>query len=151
MTDIDQQIRATIAQFTDTLAGLVKQAAIRSVTQAFGGSGPAVAAVVAKKFGRPAAKAPVAKVAPVVKVTAVPAAKPAKKAKKSQVRRGEKQIAAAKAMVLDYVGKNPGKRSEELRAGLKMDRKTLADSLVRLKAEKKIKSKGQKRATTYSV
>ena len=144
MTDIDQQIRATIAQFTDTLAGLVKQAAIRSVTQAFGGSGPAVAAA-AKKLGRPAAKAPV------VKPAGVPAAKPSKKAKKSRVRRGEKQIAAAKAMVLDYIGKNPGKRSEELRAGLKMDRKTLADSLVRLKADKKIKSKGAKRATTYSV
>ena len=56
-----------------------------------------------------------------------------------------------RALEASYLARGQAMRLEELRAGLKMDRKTLADSLVRLKADKKIKSKGAKRATTYSV
>ena len=113
-------------------------------------------AVVAAKVVAPSKSAPAKVVAPSksapAKVAALPKAAPAKKAKNAgRVRRDEAQIAATKKLVLDYIAKNPGKRSEQLRPGLKLDRAVFTDAITRLKADKKIKSKGQKRATTYWV
>lgn len=171
MSDIDSQIRSTITQFADSLVRLAKQAAIASVVRALGGAAPAAATPTAQKVAPPAKKSrrskkksaakPKAVVAAKVaapsksapaKVAALPKAAPAKKAKKAgRVRRDEAQIAATKKLVLDYIAKNPGKRSEQLRPGLKLDRAVFTDAITRLKADKKIKSKGQKRATTYWV
>ena len=171
MSDIDSQIRSTITQFADSLVRLAKQAAIASVVRALGGAAPAAATPTAQKVAPPAKKSrrskkksaakPKAVVAAKVaapsksapaKVAALPKAAPAKKAKKAgRVRRDESQIAATKKLVLDYIAKNPGKRSEQLRPGLKLDRAVFTDAITRLKADKKIKSKGQKRATTYWV
>ncbi len=171
MSDIDSQIRSTITQFADSLVRLAKQAAIASVVRALGGAAPAAATPTAQKVAPPAKKSrrskkksaakPKAVVAAKVaapsksapaKVAALPKAAPAKKAKNAgRVRRDEAQIAATKKLVLDYIAKNPGKRSEQLRPGLKLDRAVFTDAITRLKADKKIKSKGQKRATTYWV
>ena len=171
MSDIDSQIRSAITQFADSLVRLAKQAAIASVVRALGGAAPAAATATAQKAAPPAKKSrrskkksaakPKAVVAAKVvapsksapaKVAALPKAAPAKKAKNAgRVRRDEAQIAATKKLVLDYIAKNPGKRSEQLRPGLKLDRAVFTDAITRLKADKKIKSKGQKRATTYWV
>ena len=171
MSDIDSQIRSTITQFADSLVRLAKQAAIASVVRALGGAAPAAATPTAQKVAPPAKKSrrskkkSAPKPKPVVaakvaapsksapaKVAALPKAAPAKKAKKAgRVRRDEAQIAATKKLVLDYIARNPGKRSEQLRPGLKLDRAVFTDAITRLKADKKIKSKGQKRATTYWV
>ena len=171
MSDIDSQIRSTITQFADSLVRLAKQAAIASVVRALGGAAPAAATPTAQKAAPPAKKSrrskkksaakPKAVVAAKVaapsksapaKVAALPKAAPAKKAKNAgRVRRDEAQIAATKKLVLDYIARNPGKSSEQLRPGLKLDRAVFTDAITRLKADKKIKSKGQKRATTYWV
>jgi hypothetical protein len=53
--------------------------------------------------------------------------------------------------VLDYIGKNPGKRSEELRAALDLDADYGAKIFAKLRETKKVKTKGERRATTYSA
>jgi hypothetical protein len=50
--------------------------------------------------------------------------------------------------VLDYIARNPGKRTEEIGKGIGADAKP---ALAKLRAEKKVKTRGQKRATTYTV
>ena len=52
--------------------------------------------------------------------------------------------------VLEFIGSKPGSRSEDIRSGLGLPAATMADALKRLAADKSIKSKGQRRGTTYA-
>ena len=51
--------------------------------------------------------------------------------------------------IVGHLKKNPGARSEQLGAAMKMDAKTLRIPLAALIKAKKIKVKGQKRGTQY--
>lgn len=53
--------------------------------------------------------------------------------------------------VLDYITKNPGQRTEQIRAALKLDTVLGGKLLGKLRATGKVKTKGQKRTTTYSA
>jgi hypothetical protein len=53
--------------------------------------------------------------------------------------------------VLDFIAKNPGKRTEEIRSALELDSEYGGKLLAKLRADKKVKTRGQKRATTYAV
>ena len=59
----------------------------------------------------------------------------------------EKTIAA----VLAFIERSPGLRSEQIAKGMGGDRSDVKDALGRLRAGGKVKTKGQKRAMTYSV
>jgi len=67
-------------------------------------------------------------------------------------RRSAEQIAKVLDQVVALVkGKKEGLRAEQIRAALKMESKELPRILKEGLAKKKLKSKGQKRATTYSA
>jgi hypothetical protein len=88
------------------------------------------------------------------KSKAEPAAAPAPRARKAGrlPRRSADQIAKALDQVVALVkGKKEGLRAEEIRAALKMEAKEMPRILKEGLAKKKLKSKGQKRATTYSA
>jgi len=66
-----------------------------------------------------------------------------------RARRGVSQ-AQVKA-VLDYITKNPGKRGEQIRAALKLSAKIGGKILAKLRQTKAVRTKGQKRSTSYSA
>jgi hypothetical protein len=93
---------------------------------------------------------------PASKATAMtssaPAASKAPRARKSGrlARRSPEQIAKALDQVVALVkGKKDGLRAEQIRAALKMESKEMPRVLQEGLAKKKLKAKGQKRATTY--
>ena len=59
------------------------------------------------------------------------------------------QIESMGSTIVGHLKKNPGARSEQLGAVMKMDAKTLRIPLAALIKAKKIKVKGQKRGTQY--
>jgi hypothetical protein len=86
------------------------------------------------------------------KSKAAPTAPPAPRARKSGrlARRSPEQIAKALDQVVALVkGKKDGLRAEQIRAALKMESKEMPRVLQEGLAKKKLKAKGQKRATTY--
>jgi hypothetical protein len=66
-------------------------------------------------------------------------------------KRTPEQIAATLATVLGYIKAHPNTRSEHVRAALKLPKPVMLDTLDRLRAAKKIKMKGMKRAAMYTV
>jgi hypothetical protein len=67
-------------------------------------------------------------------------------------RRSPEQIAKALDQVVALVkGKKEGLRAEQIRAALKMESKEMPRVLKEGLAKKKLKAKGQKRATTYTT
>jgi hypothetical protein len=67
-------------------------------------------------------------------------------------RRSPEQIAKALDQVIALVkSKNDGLRAEQIRAALKMQSKEMPRVLQEGLAKKKLKAKGQKRATTYTA
>lgn len=77
----------------------------------------------------------------------------ARKAKSGRLaRRSPEQIAKALDQVVALVkGKKDGLRAEQIKKALGMDRREVPRVLQEGLSKKKIKSKGQKRATTYSA
>ena len=59
------------------------------------------------------------------------------------------QIESMGSTIVGHLKKNPGARSEQLGAAMRMDAKTLRIPLAALIKAKKIKVKGQKRGTQY--
>ena len=90
------------------------------------------------------------------KTTATAARASAPTAKKTKggrlQRRGPEEIAKTLAQVVALVKtKKTGLRSEEIRKALKLDVREVPRVLKEGLSKKKLKSKGQKRATTYSA
>lgn len=54
-------------------------------------------------------------------------------------------------VLLEHVRKNPGQRGEQIAAALETDTKTMRPAMHRLIAEKKIKTKGERRGMTYAA
>lgn len=53
--------------------------------------------------------------------------------------------------LLDYISKNPGQRGEMISAALGTDSKTMRPVMQKLIAEKRIKTKGERRAMSYQL
>lgn len=130
-------LESHVNAFVTDIADLIKQATIQRVADALGA--PA-AGTNGAAFAKPARARSNGK-----------ASKPAarKPARARGGKRSEAEIAATVAKVLGYVKKHPGQRSEHVRAALGMLRPTMTDAIRRLVAEKKIRTKGEKRATEF--
>lgn len=132
MSDVNKEIEHRVSTFVSDLTALVRLAAINAVADALGSakSGPR----------RPTSAA------------SAPAAKPARAAAPAtRVRRNPEQINESLANVLGYIKAHPNCRSEAIRAALKLPRPVMHDTLTRLRAAKKIKMKGEKRAAKYTI
>jgi hypothetical protein len=126
--NFDQQIRKTIEAFVEELSGLVRAAAVQSVTEAFGG-GSAPSA-------RGAAAGP-------------RAARSAGRGRTKGQKRAPEDLVALVGQLFSAIKTNPGQRMEQIAKGLKSSTQELALPAKKLIAEKKIKTKGERRATKY--
>jgi hypothetical protein len=100
----------------------------------------------AKPAATPAAR-PAAPVKHTAKAAAAPKSKPGR-----LPRRSAEDIGKALAKVVELVRKHPkGLRAEQIRSTLKMQSKEMPRVLKEGLVKKTLKSKGQKRATTYSA
>lgn len=127
MSSLDSEIRNRVESFVAEISALIRQAAVDAAVNALTGQR---GASVAGKRG--------------------PKAGAAAKKEGGRIRRTEAEIQQTMAKVLGYIDSHPGSRSEEIRAALHYSAPQMADALKRLMAEKSIKAKGQRRATTYS-
>ena len=121
------QIRNRIEEFVTELDGLVRQAAVESVAQALGNGAPA------RRGPRPAR---------------APATTHARGRSKGQ-KRDPRELEQLTHNLLAYISKSSGQRIEQIAQGMGTTTKELALPAKKLIAEKKIRTKGQKRATAY--
>lgn len=135
MSTLDNEIRSRVESFVAEISSLIRQAAVDAAVNALRGQGGAGLGYTGAKRGPKPGMA---------------AARRAAAAGGGRVRRTEAQIQQTMSKVLSYIESNSGSRSEEIRASLNLTAPQTADSLKRLLAEKSIKSKGQRRGTTYS-
>jgi DNA-binding NtrC family response regulator len=159
MSDAKNEIKVRVEAFVDELSALVRRAALEAVEQALGSKG-VEATAPARKPGRPrkVAAAP----APVVeekKAPGRPRGRPAKSASAAAAsaaakrRAGEKRspalLAQVTEQVFNHVKSNAGQGVEQIAKALGTSTKELTLPIRKLLADKKITSKGQKRATRY--
>ena len=154
MSNAEHTIKLRVDAFVNDLSELIRQSALEAVSDALKKGGVAAAPPAARRPGRPAkvVEAPVA---------AKPAAKPGRPAKASAAssaaaakrRAGEKRSPVLLAQVTDQVGNhikaNPGQGVEQIAKALSTTTKELTLPIRKLLGDKKITSKGQKRATRY--
>lgn len=156
MSNAENNIKNRVDAFVNDLSDLIRQSALEAVGEALKKGGAVSAPPAARRPGRPAkvVEAPVA---------AKPAAKVGRPAKASGTsasaaaaakrRAGEKRSPVLLAQVTDQVGNhiksNPGQGVEQIAKALSTTTKELTLPIRKLLGDKKITSKGQKRATRY--
>jgi hypothetical protein len=128
MSNTDAAILEAVESFVEQLKVLIRQAALESVHAALNGGGEA---------SRGGAEA--------VRTAKAPMPKGSKKGAK----RTPEELDVLVKKFHSYVGKNPGQRIEQIGIGLGVSTKTLVLPVKKLVGEKRIGTKGQKRATTY--
>jgi DNA-binding NtrC family response regulator len=147
MSDIEHELRSRVDHFVNELSALIRRQALQAVEEVLKkGEG---GAAHARKAGRPAKAAPEAEVKQ-AKARGGAKAKPAAAAKR---RAGEKrtpqQLAQITEQVFNYIKSNGGQGVEQIAKALGTSTKELTLPIRKLLADKKIGSKGQKRATRY--
>ena len=136
---IDQALRARIDAFIDDISELVRAQAVEAVGEALG----------ADTAGAPAKRGPGRPRKAATRSTAKRKSTAGSKGKR--IRRSPEQLAKTQDKILTHIKANPGCRMEDMTAALGEDAYTLRGPLNQLKADKQIKTKGQKRATAYFV
>ena len=136
MNSLNKEIRDRIEQFSEELAGLIRQAALESVQEALGHDGT-VRGTTRKKTGKATLGRPKKKAA-VVKKTAG-----------RRTRRTPEQLAALCSKIASYVNSHPGKGVEAIGAALGLASVEMQRPVAVLLETKKLKKKGKLRGTTY--
>jgi DNA-binding NtrC family response regulator len=154
MSDIDTEIKGRVEAFVSELSELVRKAALEAVTSALGGAGISLPsgkpAAPAKKGGRSKAEpAPAARAESSRKAgkAASPKAAPAKR--KPGAKRSPEEISRTTEQLFDYIQGHPGERIEEIAKALNTSTKELTLPIKKLLSDKKISSRGTRRATKY--
>ena len=127
MSNTDAAIREAVESFVEQLRGLIQQAALESVQAALNGGVPARRGV---KAGRPA-----------VAVST--------KGRQKSAKRTPEELEGLVKKLHAHVAKNPGQRIEQVGKALGVATKELVLPVKKLVSEKRLSTKGQKRATTY--
>jgi hypothetical protein len=86
-------------------------------------------------------------------IRSLPMVRPANALPQNGVHRPRRRVLgdALLGQVLAIVKKNPGSRSEVLQQKTDIDRKTWKAALTKLRATKQVKTRGNRRATTYTA
>jgi len=130
----NSEIRALVDDFVEKLSALVRQSAVNAAIDALRGG---VSAPVRRGPGRPPRSA-----------SAAPA--PRAGGKGTRVRRTLADIQKTMDRVADYVASHDAVRAEDIKKALKLTSAQNGDALRRLVDTKVLKTKGERRATTYS-
>ena len=128
MSNIDEEVREAVDSFVERLKNLIQRAALESVKTALNG-------------GKPAAHG-----GPKRQLTGNRVATPHYEA---SAKRSPAELAALIKRLHSHIVKHPGLRIEKIGDGLGVPTKALVLPVKRLIGEKKITTKGQKRATVY--
>jgi hypothetical protein len=132
----NSEIRALVDDFAEKLSALVRQSAVNAAIDALRGGSPAP---VRRGPGRPPRSA-----------SAAPAPRPSAGGKGTRVRRTLADIQKTMDRVADYVSSHDAVRAEDIKKALKLTSAQNGDALRRLVDTKVLKTKGERRATTYS-
>jgi len=133
MANINDTIRAALDAFVTDLSSLIQEAALESVEQAL-----AEASTIPGRSGR-GARAREA-LSSFVSLSAN---------RKKGAKRTPEELEQLIKKLHGYIAKNPGQRIEQIAQGLDISTKELNLPAKKLISEKKLATKGQKRATTY--
>src|SRR5450432_969059 len=131
MANINNTIRAALDAFVEDISNLIQQAALESVEQALVG-----ASAIPGRRGRGA------------RSVAAPFIASVRGRKKGSKRTAEELEQLIKKLHA-YISKNQGQRIEQIAIGLDISTKELNLPAKKLISDKKLSTKGQKRATTY--
>ena len=132
MANISDTIRAALDSFVDDISNLIQQAALESVEQALA-SASTIPGRRGARGGRAAAAPSFAALA----------------SRKKGAKRTPEELEQLIKKLHGYIAKNPGQRIEQIAASLDISTKELNLPAKKLISEKKLSTKGQKRATTY--
>ena len=132
MANISDTIRAALDSFVEDLSNLINQAALESVEQALA----AASSIPGGKRGRGARGA-------------APVSVSLSQSRKKGAKRTPEELEQLIKKLHGYIAKNPGQRIEQIASGLDISTKELNLPAKKLISEKKLSTKGQKRATTY--
>ena len=127
MSNIDEEVRAAIESFVEQLKGLIQRAALESVQTALNGHSAARGS-----SKRPLTRATVGTLR-----------------YEAGAKRSPAELAALIKRLHSHIAKHPGLRIEKIGDGLGVPTKALVLPVKRLISEKKLTTKGQKRATVY--
>jgi hypothetical protein len=134
MANISDTIRAALDAFVNDLSSLIQEAALESVEQAL-----AEASTIPGRGGRGARSAR----------AAAPSFGALSQNRKKGAKRTPEELEQLIKKLHGYIAKNPGQRIEQIAQGLDISTKELNLPAKKLISEKKLSTKGQKRATTY--
>jgi hypothetical protein len=129
MANINDTIRAALDAFVDDISTLIQQAALESVEQAL-----ASASTIPGRRGRGAR-------------AVLPAFSGG--VHKKGAKRTPEELEQLIKKLHGYIAKNPGQRIEQIAQGLDISTKELNLPAKKLISDKKLSTKGRKRATTY--
>ena len=149
MSDVENELRNRVDHFVNELSELIRRAALEAVADALKkGEG---AAPVARRPGRPAKAA--AAPAPVASGRGRGGRGAVKASPKRRVgeKRSPQLLAQITEQVFNHIKGNPGQGVEQIAKALDTSTKELTLPIRKLLNDKKISSKGQKRATRYSA
>ncbi|HEX3772848.1 MAG TPA: DNA-binding protein [Polyangiaceae bacterium] len=132
MANINDTIRAALDAFVEDISNLIQQAALESVEEALAG-----ASVIPGRRGRGAGRAAAASFASL------------DRNRKKGAKRTAEELEELTKQLHSYIAKNPGQRIEQIAQGLDITTKELNLPAKKLIGDKKLSTKGQKRATTY--
>jgi hypothetical protein len=128
MSKIDAEVREAVEAFVEQLKGLIQRAALESVQTALNGGHSSSRRVVTRPIAQSAL---------------------ASDGYEASAKRSPAELAVLIKKLHSYIAKHPGQRIENIGAGLGVPTKALVLPVKRLISEKKVTTKGQKRATTY--
>jgi hypothetical protein len=134
MANISDTIRAALDAFVNDLSSLIQEAALESVEQAL-----AEASTIPGRGGRGGRAAR----------TAAPSFVSLSQNRKKGAKRTPEELEQLIKKLHGYIAKNPGQRIEQIAQGLDISTKELNLPAKKLISDKKLSTKGQKRATTY--
>jgi len=134
MRDLQGQIQEILADTAARIAALLQKAAMESISSTLG---------VLEGAGNGTRRAGSRRRAPTAATTG------SRRSRGKGAKRPAEEIEAAMKTVAGFIAKNPGLRIEQINKELGTTTSQLALPLRKLIADKTIKTKGQKRATTY--
>jgi hypothetical protein len=144
---VQSEIQALVSRLCNDLETLVRKAAVEAVESVLGGS--SLARVAPKPAAAKRKPGPKPRAVGTPEAARAPQAKPAKKGKR--VRRTAAEIAATANRIHAYVKANPNTNAERIKKALAIPSNQWGGPLGLLMSAKRLVSKGEKRATTYSA
>jgi len=148
MSDVENELRSHVDAFVNELSDLIRRQALQAVEEVLKKGGATEHAAPRKPGRPPKAAAGVEAAAPRGRGRPPKAAAAATKRRAGE-KRTPQELVQITDQVFNYIKSNPGQGVEQIAKSLATSTKELTLPIRKLLVDKKIGSKGQKRATRY--